>query len=84
MIFNRFHVTYEGYLTACCVDMNNMLAYADLTQEALKDAWYNETIRKLRREHLTGKLGNNKCYNCVSQIGRDDVVPLNDNLCNWK
>ncbi len=84
MIFNRFHITYEGYLTACCADMDNMLAYADLRKEQLKDAWYNETILKLRREHLSGHLGNNRCYNCVFKKGRDDIVPLNDVLCDWQ
>lgn len=78
MVFNRFHVTYEGYLTACCADMNNMLAYADCTKEPLKDAWHNEVITKLRREHLSGRLGNNKCYNCVHLKGRNDIMPLSE------
>lgn len=82
MIFNRFHVTYEGYLTACCTDMDNMLAYADLNKETLKDAWYNEVITKLRREHLSGELQNNKCYNCIFLNGRNDLIPLNPKLCS--
>lgn len=84
MVFNRFHVTYEGYLTACCADMDNMLAYADLNEETLEKAWYNETITNLRREHLSGKLRNNKCYNCIFQNGRNDLLPLNVKLSNWK
>lgn len=76
MIFNRFHVTYEGYLCACCVDMENMLAYADLSKTLLKDAWYNETITKLRKEHLSGSVGNNRCYNCVNVERKETVEPL--------
>lgn len=75
-IFNRLHVTYEGYLNACCIDVENMLAYADLTKESLKDAWHNDVITVLRREHLSGKLSHNRCYNCVHIQQADKIYPL--------
>ena len=79
-IFNRLHVTYEGYLNACCVDFENMLAYADLNKESLKDAWHNETITALRREHLHGYLSWNKCYNCVNSKQAEKIFPLSKAL----
>lgn len=84
-IFNRFHITYEGFLNACCVDMENMLAYADLREEPLREAWYNEKIIALRREHLSGKLSHNKCYNCVNIEQAKQVYPLSEELfCRGK
>lgn len=79
-IFNRLHVTCEGYLTACCVDMDNMLAYADLKKESVMDAWTNEKITALRKEHLSGKLSYNKCYNCVNLIQAKKIYPLINEL----
>jgi hypothetical protein len=34
--FNSVVVTAEGLLTACCMDFENMLAYADLNKISLK------------------------------------------------
>ena len=49
MIFNRLHITTEGYLDACCVDMNNYLAIADLHTVSLKQAWDSPIFRELRK-----------------------------------
>lgn len=81
-IFNRLHVTYEGYLDACCIDTENMLAYADLTKEPLKDAWHNEKITALRKEHLSGNLSHNRCYNCVNFAPAEKIYPLSETLLN--
>lgn len=74
-LFDTVTVTYEGYLTACCIDFQNYLAYADLKETTLKDAWNNETIRKLRRQHIEKRLGNNLCHNCIYQQS-NQVLPL--------
>ena len=66
MIFNRFHVTPEGFLTACCVDFDNDLVVADLRTMSLKDAWNCEAFVALRRQHLRRDLGSHTmCYNCI-------------------
>lgn len=64
-LFNVLNVSYEGYLTACCTDFQNYLAYADLNKVDIISAWHNSIITKLRKEHLKFKLGNNLCYNCI-------------------
>jgi hypothetical protein len=68
MIFNRLHVTYEGYLTACCVDYENDLTYSDINQKdfSLKDEWNNKIIQKLRLKHLDKKLENTLCHGCLT------------------
>ena len=39
MPFNRIHVTWEGYLTLCCVDYQNYLIVEDLNKISLWDAY---------------------------------------------
>ena len=38
-LFNRIHVTSQGYLDACCADYDNSLALEDLRKVSLKEAW---------------------------------------------
>ena len=65
MVFNRYHLTAEGYLTACCVDYNLNLAYSDLNEEDLKSGWINSYITKLRKLHLNKKLDGTICHQCL-------------------
>lgn len=79
-LFNRLHITKEGYLNACCSDMNNMLAVADLKEMSLKDAWNCEEMVELRRQHLKKVIGNNICYNCIYGRYDREVFPANKAL----
>lgn len=79
--FNTVVVTVEGYLTACCMDFENLLAYANLNNENLKDAWNNDIIKKLRKMHLTKKVNNTICYNCIYNT-TDVPQPISNNLCH--
>ncbi|MCM1216996.1 MAG: radical SAM protein [Lachnospiraceae bacterium] len=65
MIFNKLHVTYEGYLTMCCADFQNYLAVADLNKESLQDAWNNQYAQELRKRHLDHNLDGTICANCI-------------------
>ena len=64
MPFNRLHVTYEGYLTLCCVDFQNYLAVADLNTHSIVDAWNCQDFRKIRRRHLERNLSGTLCGKC--------------------
>ena len=64
-VFDTINVTSEGYLTACCTDFENYLAYADLNKISLKEAWNNKTITELRKKHLKNELDGTLCYNCI-------------------
>lgn len=75
MAFNRFHITWEGYLTLCCVDYQNYLVVADLNKSSLKEAWHNQLFVDLRRRHLTNKLKGTLCYNCLYNKN-EKVAPL--------
>lgn len=65
MLFNRAHVTHEGYLDACCVDYQNYLVVADLNTSSLRDAWHSESFVELRRKHLAGAVERTLCHNCL-------------------
>ena len=76
MLFNRLHVTPEGYLSACCADFANMMIVADLNSITIEDAWYNEKFSNLRRQHLEGNLPDNiMCYNCINNTNKA-VIPI--------
>ena len=81
MVFNRLHITSEGYLTLCCVDYQNYLAVADLNTESLKEAWNNSYARELRRRHLEHNLKGTMCYNCLKNCN-ETVVPLRQDLAS--
>lgn len=51
LLWNRIIVTYEGYLTICCLDFDNRLLYGDLNKETLEGCWNNKCIKEFRRIH---------------------------------
>ncbi len=75
MLWNRLHVTCEGYLDLCCVDYEDALTYADLNETSLRDAWQNATIREMRRRHQVQQLEGTLCQNCLYGT-RDKVYPI--------
>ncbi|QHQ60690.1 radical SAM protein [Anaerocolumna sedimenticola] len=79
MIFNRIHITYEGYLNACCVDFDNFMATSDLHKIKLIDAWNSDLMINLRRQHMSGNLKSNMCYNCINNKNTK-IAPLNKEL----
>jgi len=71
MVFNRIHVTFDGYLTACCQDFNRDLLLADLKIMSLKDAWESDIALELRKAHSKHKLDGFLCANCFSKTYHD-------------
>jgi len=74
MVFNRFHVTYEGYFTLCCVDYQNYLAVADLDKVSLETAWNSDLAVDMRKRHLSKDLTGTMCHRCIT--GEGDIKPL--------
>ena len=77
MVWNRIHVTREGYLSLCCGDYENALIYADLNSSSVKEAWHNYTITEMRRKHQCQQLDKTLCKNCIYGT-REKVYPLTD------
>ena len=75
MVFNRLHITAEGYLDACCADVNGNLVVADLHKMSLIDAWNSEIMEDLRKQHLEGFTSNIMCNSCINNV-EQKIVPL--------
>lgn len=67
MVFDRIHITHDGFLTACCVDFNHDLLIADLKTCSLRDAWYGENFEKFREMHRRRQLEGTLCYGCLTR-----------------
>ena len=76
MVFNRAHITCEGYLTLCCVDYENYLAVCDLKATALMDAWNHPKFVEMRRKHLEDRLEGTLCHNCINHT-QLPIEPIN-------
>lgn len=66
--FKNLYITVEGYLDACCGDIDGLLVVADLHKMSLKDAWHSDAMVNLRRQHLKRAIGNNLCKYCVGNL----------------
>ena len=65
MVFTRLHITFDGYLTACCQDFNYDLLLADLKKTPVKEAWISKNFIELRRAHINRSVGGLLCDNCI-------------------
>ena len=78
MVFNRFHITPEGYLTACCTDFYNDMVVADLRDTPLNEAWNSDLFVNIRKQHLYGEMYKGLlCYNCIHNTN-ERVTPIYD------
>ena len=66
MVFNRIHVTYDGFLSACCFDFNHDLLLADLKTMPLAEAWNSKNAVWLRNKHISKNLAGIMCHNCTT------------------
>ncbi len=80
--FNRVHVTYEGYLTLCCQDLENYLIIEDLNKMSLKEAWNSERFQRIRKRHIDGNLEGTLCYNCLNNAN-ESVKPLAEEYAGY-
>lgn len=74
-LYNCIHISYEGYLVACCSDMNNYLAIADLQNTTIKEAWNSNKFCSLRKQHIEKNLGNLICKVCTDPLSVTNIQP---------
>jgi hypothetical protein len=78
MLWNRLHVTCEGLLSACCVDYEHDLTYADYSKGAsLLAMWNGPEMQQLRQRHLDRDFEGTICKNCLLG-GNSAYAPLSD------
>lgn len=79
MLWSRMHISWEGYLTICCVDYENSLAICNLNSTSLGDAWHHPLFAEMRRRHLSQQLEGVLCENCLYQVNHP-FAPLRPEL----
>lgn len=66
MIWSRLHLSSDKKLTACCMDYEHDLVYANFDKDTdLKKEFNNQIIKNLRKKHLNNKLNGTICKNCL-------------------
>ena len=80
--FGQVNITREGHLRGCCNDYQNMLVVEDIGKVGLKEAWYGNHMKLLRKMHLEGNYGNSLCNNCVNNC-QEKVEALRPDLAPW-
>ncbi len=66
MLWDRLHLTAEGYLTACCEDYENDLVYKKFNnKEKIFTQFNSEKMQNLRRKHLESNLDGTICKGCL-------------------
>jgi pyruvate-formate lyase-activating enzyme len=81
LIFKSITVTCEGYLTACSVDFQNYLVYADLNICNMQESWNNRAIALLRQRHLANDVSGLLCDNCAN-CAENEPIPLDRNYAS--
>ncbi len=81
--FDAISVTQEGYLSVENADYENMLIVADLNKVSLKDGWYGDKMKEIRRRFLEDDLTGTICDGCVHHACRAarPISPEYSNVC---
>jgi len=64
MVFDKIHITHDGYLTACCQDFDRELLIANLNEVSLKEAWISKRAIEIREKHTNKNVEGLICNNC--------------------
>lgn len=73
--FDALCVTCEGYLSVENADFENMLIVADLNKVSLKEGWYGDKMKEVRRMFLDDCLEGTLCHGCVHHC-QSPAAPL--------
>ncbi len=68
--FDAISITQEGYLSIENADYENMLIVADLNKVSLKDGWYGDKMKEMRRRFMENDLAGTICDGCVNHSCR--------------
>lgn len=65
VLFTAGHVLVDGRFTCCCHDARGDWVMGDFKTQSLKEIWYSEKFRELRRAHLTKDVSGTVCEQCI-------------------
>lgn len=64
-IFTEGHITYDGFLSACCFDHDGRFHMGNLNQVSFAEAWHSQAFQALRTAHLAKDVTKTVCGRCV-------------------
>ncbi|MDP3921185.1 MAG: radical SAM protein [Candidatus Omnitrophota bacterium] len=64
-VFTAGHITYDGYLSACCFDHDGRFNMGDLKEMPFTEAWNSQAFQELRRSHLKKDVRGTACEACI-------------------
>lgn len=65
-LFTEGHITYDGYLSACCFDHDGRFHMGDLNTTPFKDAWVSAPFQALRAANLKEDVRGTVCEQCMA------------------
>jgi MoaA/NifB/PqqE/SkfB family radical SAM enzyme len=65
-IFTEGHITWDGYLSACCFDHDGRFHMADLNKVKFMEGWNSVLFQELRGHHLRKNVCGTACEQCVA------------------
>lgn len=82
MLWDRIVISYEGYITACCVDYELDLQVGHYSNTSLEEAWHSQKMQAWRRMHLDGDVSDMAlCKTCnAPMIQQIEVLNKTNNI----
>jgi MoaA/NifB/PqqE/SkfB family radical SAM enzyme len=73
-LFTEGHITYDGYLSACCFDHDGRFHMGDLSKESFMEAWQSEAFQALRQANLNEDVSGTVCEKCIAYDAAEQVA----------
>ena len=65
-LFKEGHITWDGRLSACCLDHAARFHMGNLGQTPFLEAWHIPAFQQLREAHLRQDVRGTACENCIA------------------
>jgi hypothetical protein len=65
-LFKEGHITWDGRLSACCLDHSARFHMGDLGPTPFPEAWHSPAFQRLREAHLRQDVRGTACENCIA------------------
>lgn len=65
-LFTEGHVTFDGYLSACCFDHDGRFHMGDLNTTPFTEAWHSAEFQRIRQANLIKDVTGTPCEECIA------------------
>ena len=71
-VFSKLSINWDGSVSACCADYDNLMVVGNLEDESLEEIWNGHKLKELRRLIATKNHRSHKlCKDCYSYIQKE-------------